>query len=387
VNFLCHVYHLYEHFKGKGIAMKYYPVRAVMVITLAAMLVLIGMAGVAVTAQQPGAEFEAANVEITNPSEGDTVSGIITVTGTVDFSPFLKYEILLKSGKQLIWGATSFARIMDGNLARLDTKIFADGTYQLVVRQVNPDSNYKDFVGPAFTIENGLGAPQPFPEIESSFLYAPEDGALIRVSNCSGFNMEFDYVSPEGFCSSGNLWIMAKVEGQPLCTEEDVLVIPNCEYRGTIDTDNLETNALTYMLDTEPGKIYRIIYPGGERFFIGEVEGDDPTAPPDPGFSFGMMEGSEAAASPGANSSAATDSSAASSGSTAAPQPTSVPQQAPAAAPSDSSNASEVDEALLPISGRADVSSTPFAVAGAGLILFMVVGGLVAIVRGRRSVE
>ena len=158
---------------------------------------------------------------------------------------------------------------------------------------------------------------------------------------------------------------MPKLEGQTLCTEEDILVIPNCEYRGTINSDDSETKALTYMLDTAPGKIYRIIYPGGERFFIGEVEGDDPNAPPDPGISLDASAGSAAAPASVADSSMAP----------AAPQSSSQTEQMLAAE----------NETLLPISGQAGVSRMPFAVAGAGLIVFMVVGGLVAIGRGRRS--
>ena len=144
---------------------------------------------------------------VTSPAGGASVSGIITVTGTVDFPDFQKYEIYLKTGTQLVWAATVYAPVINGNLARLDTRTFPDGAYQLVIRQVRTDSNYTEFMGPTFIIENNLGAPLPYPEVEPGFLYAPVTGALARIRNCSGSDLKFDYNSPDGFCSADDLWL------------------------------------------------------------------------------------------------------------------------------------------------------------------------------------
>jgi hypothetical protein len=172
----------------------------------------------------------AETVDISSPAEGEIVSGVTLVTGTVDFGDFLKYEIFLKSGTQMIWAATVYAPVINGNLARLDTRTYPDGMYQLIIRTVKTDSNYNEHIGPTFIIENNLGAPLPYPEVESSLLYPPEAGALVRVQNCSGNNLEFDYHSAQGFCSADELLVDYKDQDSPTCPYVDLLVIP-CEYQ------------------------------------------------------------------------------------------------------------------------------------------------------------
>jgi hypothetical protein len=317
--------------------MKHFSMRLIILLVIAVAL-LITAGGGAVLAQ--GAD----EVMITNPSDGETVSGIVPVVGTINFPNFLKYEIFYKIGDRMIWGATVHGPVIEGILARLDTRTVADGTYQLIIRTVHPDSNYEDVPGPTIIVDNGLEVPRPFPEVHPSPLYPPQGNfALIRVENCSGFNLEFDYTSPEGFCSSGNLWIMYRDAADPLCTSVDVLVIAPCEYRGTVwDSGGGENPASTYMLQVQPGKIYEFLHPGGGRFFINEIPGDDPT--PDAADLQPAMSKK------------------------AAPPPTA--------------------EQALPVSGQATVASRmPFAAVAFGLISFLVVGGVLAIRRGKQVVE
>jgi hypothetical protein len=330
--------------------MKQNRVRFVVITITLAMLFMLG--GTAAFAQEPNAELQTETVFITSPADGETVLGIIEIIGAVDFPDFMKYEVFLKSGKNLIWVATVYAPVVNGLLARLDTKIIADGTYQLITRQVRSDSNYTEAVGPTITIKNDVGAPKPHPEVHSSPLYPPVAGALLRVHSCGGFNTEFDYASPQGFCSFGNLWLMPKLQDQPLCTTVDILLIPNCEYRGTLFADDNKGNAARYEFLAEPGKIYELHYPGTKQLFLGEVKGDA-RLPTDTG---------------GNASQTGVD----------------FDPPAPAvAAPTAGAPAQE--QPLLPVSGQAAVSNMPFAIVAAGLILFMVIGGVAAIYRGRQN--
>jgi hypothetical protein len=278
------------------------------------------------------------NVEITFPTEGQTLSGVVNVVGTINFPDFLKYEIFLKSGDNLVWVATVFGPVTNGLVARMDTRVFADGTYQLIVRQVHPNSQYEDFAGPMLTLQNNLGAPRPFPEFPTSPLYAPPDGALLRVENCSGTDLEFDYTSPEGFCSADALWIMARHPDDPLCVMEDFVVLP-CEYRGTAWGTG-EDRAFNYSYIFEAGKIYEILFPGGGQLFINEIPPDDPA-----------VSGAQPAA------------------------------QQPPAAP-------QTTNQTLPVSGQAtSESAMPFVFAALGLISFLVIGGVIAMRRDKQIVE
>jgi hypothetical protein len=243
--------------------------RYLVISVVAVAFVLVAVSGAMVSAQGPGE-----TVFVTTPADEDTVSGIITVTGAVDFLDFWRYELFLKTGDQMVWAATVYAPVINGNLALLDTKAFMDGTYQIVIRLVRSDSNYTDFAGPTFTIANNLGAPLPFPEVESSYLYPPVSGAAVaRIRNCSGKTLEFDYVGDTGGCSADDLWIMAKPQESPLCVSVDVLLLP-CRYRGTA-VGMGEERGVTYEFEAVPGKAYIIEFAGDAKLFINETDGDE----------------------------------------------------------------------------------------------------------------
>lgn len=305
-------------------------------------------------------------VDVTSPAEGESVTGLITITGTVDFTDFQKYELFLKNEGQMLWAATAYAPVIDGNLARLDTKTFPDGAYQLIIRQVRTDSNYTEFPGPTFYIENSLGAPVPYPELESSFLYSPVAGALARVRNCSGDRLEFNYNSPEGFCSGDDVWIPFKHADSSICPYVDILLKP-CEYRGTARGQGAPKGA-TYSFLAEAGKIYELTYPGGDRIYIAEVEGDTRAETDAAGFEPGAPARSQASA---ATEDGAEDEAIAVA--ETAPAPTEVP--AGAALPAETSAQSE---SMLPVSGQGAGSNIVFFVAAVGLIVLLVGGGVLA---------
>lgn len=309
---------------------------------------------------------EESPVSITSPAEGQIVSGLITVTGTVNFPDFLKYEIFLKSGQNLAWVATSYAPVINGNLARLDSRVFLDGTYQMVVRQVHPDSNYTDYPGPTITLQNGLSSPFPEPEIESSYLYTPVSGALMRIKNCGGLNLEFDYTGVEGACAADDLWIMAKLEDSPICPYVDVLV-PPCEYRGTAVGEGEERGA-TYSLVVEAGKVYQFDYAGNAKLFLGEVQGDERAETDTGGLAPGAPDQAQPApVTPGTGK--------APGGPTTKAGVVLEAEPAVVAAPATGNNSPNT---LLPVSGEGRVSNLLFIGVAGALILLLIVGGLVA---------
>jgi hypothetical protein len=220
--------------------------------------------------------------------------------------------------------------VVQGNLARLDTRTFIDGSYQLVIRQVGTDSQYVDILGPTFTINNALGAPLPFPEVEPNFLYPVEGKALVRVRNCSGQDLTFDYGSPEGF------------------------------RRGT-GKGGGEAEGITYSFIAEAGKLYQIIYngraAGANELYIGPIEADErdrismPAAPAPTAVSGAAPAVDTIMAEPTAAAPTMTD-------------------------PGASGEALGKTQAMLPVSGQGSETRTAFVVAGVVLILLLVVGGV-----------
>ncbi len=220
---------------------------------------------------------EGDKVEFTNVADGDVLSELTILTGTIEFPEFLKYEIFLKSGNNLIWAGNSHSPVQDGNLFRLDPRVFVSGVYQLIVRQVHKDSNYADVPGPTITIENPYGTPLPYyPEVEPSFLYPSQEFAVVRVRNCTGEDFNFDYHSPEDFRSSGDEMLAGKVNGS-ICVFRDLALIPG-EYRGTAQGGGQSFGApFEVLLDS--GKVYQWIYhgpgAGGDQIIAQETAPDD----------------------------------------------------------------------------------------------------------------
>ncbi|MFN8459293.1 MAG: hypothetical protein U0401_32350 [Anaerolineae bacterium] len=316
------------------------------VIMVLTMLVTLGVGNT------PGAQAQEGTVYITNPANGATITGLVTVTGAASFPDFLKYEIFLKPGKgDLLWVATVYAPVIDGNMARFDTRTYQNGTYQMIIRQVKGDSNYTDLPGPMITIDNPQGAPQPYPEIEPNYLYSTEKYALVRVKNCSGVNLDFDYNSPEGFRSSGNFTIVPKGENTTYCPFEDIVLVPG-QYRGTATGQG--EKAFSYSFQAEVGKVYELIYNGegaGRNQFLVNYIQPDKRAGSDKA---GTMVAAVAAE----------------------PAKVSEPAQAEAA-PAPASPAQNTT--VLPVSGQGATPKLPFILVGVAALVFVIGGGILTL--------
>ena len=344
--------------------MKYNFVRYLLLALLAAFLLSGTITAVPAAAQGPD------GVVITNPGEGQTVSDVVVVTGAIAFSDFLKYDFFLKNGDNMIWVATGYSPVINGNILRLDTKTFADSTYQIVVRKVTSDSNYTDVVGPAFTVQNGLTAPNPYPEVEATFLYPAPGKATVRVRNCTGEDFFADYTSPQGFRSSGEI-TLKPWSGEGPCPYADIALIPG-EYRGTAK-GGAQVRGLNYTLNGEAGKVYEMTYngpaAGAAALYIAEIEPDERASSDTGGLDASDPARAQTEAELQAGAMAAGES-------TDGKMATETMKQ-----PASDSSA----QAVLPVSGQAAPTTAPFAIAAVGLIVLMVVGGLFAIKRGKQT--
>lgn len=324
--------------------MKPYSVRLIIIMALATLALL----GVGNT---PGALAQDGTVYITTPANGASVTGLVTVTGAASFPDFLKYEIFLKPGKgDLLWVATVYAPVIDGNMARFDTRTYQNGTYQMLIRQVKGDSNYTDLAGPMITIDNPQGAPQPYPEIEPNYLYPTEKYGLVRVKNCSGVNLDFDYNSPEGFRSSGKLSLMPKGQDTSYCPFEDFVLIPG-QYRGTATGQG--EKAFSYSFQAEAGKVYELIYngegAGRNQFLVNYVQGDQRASTDKAGAVVAAVAAEPAKVSEPAQAEVA-------------------PAQAPAQ-----------NKAVLPVTGQGEMPKLPFILVGVAALVFVIGGGILTL--------
>lgn len=300
---------------------------------------------------------------VVQPRENDTISDLTMITGSVNFNDFERYEIFLQGGGAMIWAANGFAPMNNGNLARLDPRVFADGSYQIVIRQVRTDSNYTDYAGPIVYIDNPLDAPLPYyPDIEPSFLYALDGKAAVRFRNCSGFDVDLDYHSALASRSGGDLKLMARKEAA-ICTFEDLALIPG-SYEGTIREAG--TNGIGYQLQAEGGKVYELTYngaPAGKfQLVVDIVQGD------------GMASDSMMAMT--SVEVAAPSEHAADMGGTAMDD-TVTKAQAVQSEPA-------VTKGMLPSSGGEMVSATAYLPLVIGVILFVMIGGVIGSLYSRR---
>lgn len=299
----------------------------------------------------PGAQAQDGTVYITNPANGSNVTGLVTITGAAFFPDFLKYELFLKPGKgDLLWVATVYAPVIDGNMARFDTRTYQNGTYQMIIRQVKGDSNYTDVDGPMITIDNPQGAPQPYPEIEPNYLYPTETYALVRVKNCSGVNLDFDYNSPEGFRSSGNFTIVPKGENTTYCPFEDMVLVPG-QYRGTATGQG--EKAFSYSFQAEVGKVYELIYngegAGRNQFLVNYVQPDKRASTDKAGTVVAVVAAEPAKVSEPAQAEAA-------------------PAEAPAQ-----------NKSVLPVTGQGETPKLPFILVGVAALIFVIGGGILTL--------
>ena len=107
---------------------------------------------------------------ITAPSEGDAVSGEVSIEGTADAPDFWKYELHYNPvpGNVDLWTAiegTPFTTaVVEGELGTWDTTAVDDGTYGLRLRVVRLDGNFEDYKVMGVVVANGAPEVEPTEE-------------------------------------------------------------------------------------------------------------------------------------------------------------------------------------------------------------------------------
>ena len=104
--------------------------------------------------------------QIKEPVAGETISGVLTITGTAAHPDFQRYELAFISDVSGAPGWIVFAEggqpVPDGVLAVWDTTVgadigapvFPDGIYQLRLRVIRHDYNYDEFFVTTITLSN-----------------------------------------------------------------------------------------------------------------------------------------------------------------------------------------------------------------------------------------
>ncbi|WP_420631490.1 hypothetical protein [Candidatus Leptofilum sp.] len=113
---------------------------------------------------------------ITQPADGETISGVIEVVGTAVHPDYLRYELAFRqqdvAGAEWIVFAEGSQQVTDDVLAVWNTTvgrdigspIFPDGRYQLRLRVVKTDFNYDEYFVTDLIIQNDGPTPTPTPD-------------------------------------------------------------------------------------------------------------------------------------------------------------------------------------------------------------------------------
>lgn len=110
---------------------------------------------------------------LTSPLTGDTLSGVVEITGTASHPQFLRYELSFYQEAQPGAGWIVFAEgerpVNDNILAFWDTTVgrqsgapvFPDGAYRLRLRVVRQDYNYDEYFVTDLIVSNDSPTPTP----------------------------------------------------------------------------------------------------------------------------------------------------------------------------------------------------------------------------------
>lgn len=121
---------------------------------------------------------------LSQPANGDTISGVIEVVGTAVHPDYLRYELAFLRqdvpGAEWIVFAEGSQPVTNGVLAVWNTTvgrdigspIFPDGRYQLRLRVVKTDFNYDEYFVTDLTIQNDGPTPTPTPDETAAALTA-----------------------------------------------------------------------------------------------------------------------------------------------------------------------------------------------------------------------
>ncbi len=120
----------------------------------------------ALAAPQPQGQ---AIAQITSPADGQTLTGLVTITGSTDHPQFARWELAYGPDPNPNDAWQPFASgnqpVHDGTLGTWNTGIIADGGYLLRLRTIRKDSNYDEAFVRGLKVSNTapVGTPTSIP--------------------------------------------------------------------------------------------------------------------------------------------------------------------------------------------------------------------------------
>src|SRR5512136_3169578 len=137
--------------------------------SLAMMLIALlspGLFQPALAAPQPQGQ---AIAQITSPTDGQTLTGLVTITGSADHPDFARWELAYGPDPNPNDAWQPFAdgkqSVHDGTIGTWNTGVVADGGYMLRLRVVRKDSNYDEAFVRGLLVSNSapVGTPTSIP--------------------------------------------------------------------------------------------------------------------------------------------------------------------------------------------------------------------------------
>jgi hypothetical protein len=107
--------------------------------------------------------------QITSPTEGQTLSGLVTISGSADHPEFARWELAYGPDPNPSDAWQPFAsgeqQVLNGTLGTWNTGVIADGGYMLRLRVVRRDSNYSEAFVRGLQVSNSapIGTPTSIP--------------------------------------------------------------------------------------------------------------------------------------------------------------------------------------------------------------------------------
>jgi len=107
--------------------------------------------------------------QITSPTEGQAISGLVTISGSADHPDFARWELAYGPDPNPNDAWQPFAEgpqpVLNGTIGTWNTGVIADGGYMLRLRVIRKDSNYSEAFVRGLQVSNSapIGTPTSIP--------------------------------------------------------------------------------------------------------------------------------------------------------------------------------------------------------------------------------
>jgi hypothetical protein len=119
---------------------------------------------------QAAPQFQGQDIaQITSPTEGQAISGLVTISGSADHPDFARWELAYGPDPNPSDAWQPFAEgqqaVVNGTIGTWNTGVIADGGYMLRLRVIRKDSNYSEAFVRGLQVSNSapIGTPTSIP--------------------------------------------------------------------------------------------------------------------------------------------------------------------------------------------------------------------------------